>query len=109
MAPFDGYKKTTRIVHGAARTGRWDYSHHVVPPLTASATFRLESVKQRGGVGRTRQDGGQHGALVVMILIGDEELVEARDQRRVGRARGEGGAGEQDQGGPGQFRHPDAV
>jgi methionine-gamma-lyase len=47
-----GYKKTTRIVHGAARTGRWDYSHHVVPPLTASTTFRLESVK-RGARGFT--------------------------------------------------------
>lgn len=42
----EGYKKTTRIVHGVARTGRWDYSHHVVPPLTASTTFRLESVKR---------------------------------------------------------------
>ena len=48
----DGYKKTTRIVHGAARTGRWDYSHHVVPPLSASTTFRLESVK-RGARGFT--------------------------------------------------------
>src|SRR3989344_4560405 len=41
-----GYKKTTRIVHGAAKTPRWDYAHHVVPPLTASTTFRLESVKR---------------------------------------------------------------
>src|SRR3990167_4524545 len=41
-----GYKKTTRIVHGAAKTRRWDYAHHVVPPLTASTTFRLESVKR---------------------------------------------------------------
>lgn len=48
----NGYKKTTRIVHGAARTGRWDYSHHVVPPLTASTTFRLESVS-RGARGFT--------------------------------------------------------
>ena len=48
----EGYKKTTRIVHGAARTGRWDYSHHVVPPLTASTTFRLESV-ERGARGFT--------------------------------------------------------
>ena len=47
-----GYKTTTRIVHGAARTGRWDYSHHVVPPLTASTTFRLESV-ERGARGFT--------------------------------------------------------
>lgn len=48
----DGYKKTTRIVHGAARTARWDYSHHAVPPLTASTTFRLESV-ERGARGFT--------------------------------------------------------
>ena len=42
----EGYKKTTRIVHGAAKTPRWGYAHHVVPPLTASTTFRLESVKR---------------------------------------------------------------
>jgi len=52
----DGYKKTTRIVHGAARTARWDYSHHVVPPLTASTTFRLESVS-RGARGFTEFGG----------------------------------------------------
>ena len=50
--PTQGYKKTTRIVHGAAKTSRWDYSHHVVPPLTASTTFRLETVK-RGARGFT--------------------------------------------------------
>ncbi len=50
--PAAGYKKTTRIVHGPARTERWDYSHHAVPPLTASTTFRLESV-ERGARGFT--------------------------------------------------------
>ena len=49
---LETYKKTTRIVHGAAKTPRWDYAHHVVPPLTASTTFRLESV-QRGARGFT--------------------------------------------------------
>ena len=52
ITPPQGYKKTTRIVHGAAKTSRWDYSHHVVPPLTASTTFRLETVK-RGARGFT--------------------------------------------------------
>lgn len=33
----------TRMIHGAARSRRWDYDHHVVPPMTASATFRLDS------------------------------------------------------------------
>lgn len=42
----DGYKKTTKIVHGPAQTGKWDFSRHVVPPLTSSSTYRLESVSR---------------------------------------------------------------
>src|ERR1051325_10437932 len=40
----------TRLIHGASRTPKWDYSHHVIPPLTSSATFRLSS-SQRGAKG----------------------------------------------------------
>ena len=46
MAKHDGYKRTTRIVHGAARSPRWDYTHHVVPPITSSTAYRLESVRR---------------------------------------------------------------
>ncbi len=47
------YSKTTRIIHGAAKTARWDFSHHVVPPLTSTSTYRLESVR-RGAAGFER-------------------------------------------------------
>ncbi|MBI5765034.1 MAG: aminotransferase class I/II-fold pyridoxal phosphate-dependent enzyme [Planctomycetes bacterium] len=40
----------TRMIHGQSRSRRWDYSHHVVPPITSSATFRLESAA-RGAQG----------------------------------------------------------
>jgi cystathionine beta-lyase/cystathionine gamma-synthase len=40
----------TRLIHGVQHTGRWDYNHHVVPPITASATYRLESAA-RGAMG----------------------------------------------------------
>ncbi|NOX59310.1 MAG: cystathionine gamma-lyase [Planctomycetes bacterium] len=40
----------TRLIHGLSHTGRWDYNHHVVPPITASAAFRLDSA-QRGAQG----------------------------------------------------------
>lgn len=40
----------TRLIHGATRSSKWDYEHHVVPPMTASATFRLESAA-RGAQG----------------------------------------------------------
>lgn len=40
----------TRMIHGRSRSRRWDYSHHVVPPISSSATFRLDSV-ERGAQG----------------------------------------------------------
>ena len=44
------YHMRTRLIHGTAVTKRWDYDHHVIPPLTSSTTFRLKSV-QRGAEG----------------------------------------------------------
>ncbi|MFQ5662792.1 MAG: trans-sulfuration enzyme family protein [Terriglobia bacterium] len=41
------YRMRSRLIHGSFATKRWDYDHHVIPPLTSSATFRLSSV-QRG-------------------------------------------------------------
>lgn len=40
----------TRLIHGVGRTRKWDYGHHVVPPLTSSVTFRLDST-ERGARG----------------------------------------------------------
>lgn len=40
----------TRMIHGAFRSRRWDYEHHVVPPITSSVAFRLDSV-ERGARG----------------------------------------------------------
>lgn len=40
----------TRLIHGRTHTRKWEYSHHVVPPQSCSATFRLDSVA-RGAQG----------------------------------------------------------
>src|SRR3990172_8276808 len=45
-----GYHIRSRLIHGRSHSARWDYNHHVVPPMTASATFRLDSV-HRGAQG----------------------------------------------------------
>ena len=45
--PREHYRLRTRLIHGSFASGRWDYDHHVVPPQSSSATFRLRSV-QRG-------------------------------------------------------------
>jgi len=49
-SPNSGYKIRTRLIHGTSKTPKWDYSHHVVPPITSSATFRLSST-HRGAQG----------------------------------------------------------
>lgn len=42
--------KRSFLVHGQYWTPKWDFSHHVVPPITSSSTYRLES-SERGAQG----------------------------------------------------------
>ena len=46
----EDYKMRTHLIHGNFESQKWDYSHHVVPPVSHSATFRLSSV-HRGAQG----------------------------------------------------------
>lgn len=43
-AKNDDYRIRTQLIHGVSDSSRWDYDHHVVPPMSASTTFRLNSV-----------------------------------------------------------------
>ena len=44
------YSVPSFLIHGQQHTEQWDYGHHVVPPLSASSTFRLDSAT-RGEAG----------------------------------------------------------
>lgn len=46
----EGYRIRTQLIHGKSKSAKWDYSHHVIPPISSSATFRLSS-SQRGAKG----------------------------------------------------------
>jgi methionine-gamma-lyase len=50
MARKQGYKVTTRLVHGPEHSAKWDFEHHVTPPLSSSTTYRLDSA-ERGSRG----------------------------------------------------------
>ncbi len=45
-----GYAPETRLIWGKSFTPKWDYSHHVIPPISSSSTFRLSTTK-RGAKG----------------------------------------------------------
>jgi cystathionine beta-lyase/cystathionine gamma-synthase len=46
MARKPEYKATTRLVHGPVHSAKWDFTHHVTPPLSSSTTYRLDSAKR---------------------------------------------------------------
>ena len=48
--PREKYRIRTRLVHGESKTNHWDFNHHIVPPMSSSAAYRLESV-HRGAQG----------------------------------------------------------
>jgi methionine-gamma-lyase len=44
------YSTEARLIYGEMDDPRWDYSHHLLPPISASATYRLDSAR-RGAQG----------------------------------------------------------
>ena len=50
--PNHKYSTEAHLIYGESQDPRWDYSHHLVPPISSSATFRLDTT-QRGAQGFT--------------------------------------------------------
>lgn len=46
MAKKKTYKQTTRLVHGPSHSTKWDFTHHVTPPLSSSTTYRLDTARR---------------------------------------------------------------
>jgi cystathionine beta-lyase/cystathionine gamma-synthase len=44
------YAHRTLFIHGRDRSPRWDFNHHVVPPISSSAAYRLDA-SARGAQG----------------------------------------------------------
>ncbi|MBS4027780.1 MAG: aminotransferase class I/II-fold pyridoxal phosphate-dependent enzyme [Ignavibacteriales bacterium] len=44
------YSTETELIYGKTVSKKWDFNHHVVPPISSSSTFRLDSAK-RGAQG----------------------------------------------------------
>ncbi len=50
--PERPHSKEAHLIYGRMDDPLWDYSHHLLPPISASATYRLDSA-QRGAQGFT--------------------------------------------------------
>ncbi len=63
------YSMETHLIYGKDTTNKWDYSHHVVAPMSSSVIFRLDSV-ERGAEGFSEfanTEGTPEGALPIYI------------------------------------------
>ena len=52
MKDTKSYSVETHLIYGESQDPLWDYSHHLLPPISSSATYRLDSA-QRGAQGFT--------------------------------------------------------
>lgn len=82
------YDPATRLIHGQMRTEAWEYGHHLVPPISTSATFRLDS-SVRGAMGF--QDYGQTDRADQHIYIYDRLREPNKDMLEENLAQAEGG------------------
>ncbi len=46
----EDYRMRTHLIHGNFESKKWDYDHHVIPPISHSTAFRLSSL-HRGAQG----------------------------------------------------------
>lgn len=46
----NNYSTEAHLIYGRSQDPKWDYSHHLLPPISSSATYRLDSA-QRGAEG----------------------------------------------------------
>lgn len=70
------YHLDSLLIHGKTNSENWDYSHHLVPPISASATFKLDSV-ERGAQGfiefahNDNPDGADHRPIYIYERLGE--------------------------------------
>ncbi len=50
MAKNKDYRERSVLIHGKFRSEKWDFADHILPPITTSVAFRLESA-ERGAEG----------------------------------------------------------
>lgn len=62
----------TQAIHGEFVSKSWEFSHHLIPPMTASTTFRLESL-ERGAQGFSTFAGPQDPTKPIWIYDRLEE------------------------------------
>ncbi|MFQ5749181.1 MAG: trans-sulfuration enzyme family protein [Planctomycetota bacterium] len=84
------YSRDSFLIHGRRKTKHWDFSHHVVPPISSSSTFRLESHDrgESGFCGFADPEATEYTKSHIFIYERLDEPVRAMLEERLAAAEG---------------------
>ncbi len=85
----NGHKVRTHLIRGTFHSRYWDYDHHIIPPISASAAYRLDSAN-RGAQGFS-QFGSEPTDEEIPIYIYDRLSEPTRDMLEENLAYAEDG------------------
>ncbi len=86
----EDYKLRTHMIHGNYDSKKWDYDHHVVPPVSQSTAFRLSSLGRgaRGFVQFASADEHLSGHIPIYIYDRLEEPTRSMLEENLAYAEG---------------------
>ena len=86
----EDYKLRTHMIHGNFESKKWDYDHHVVPPVSHTTAFRLSSLGRgaRGFVQFASADEHLSGHIPIYIYDRLEEPTRSMLEENLAYAHG---------------------
>jgi methionine-gamma-lyase len=86
----EDYRLRTHLIHGDFESKKWDYNHHVVPPVSHSTAFRLSSLERgaRGFVQFASADEALSGHIPIYIYDRLDEPTRAMLEENLAYAEG---------------------
>ncbi len=86
------YSRHSFLVHGKYLTSKWDFKHHVVPPISSSSTYRLETAERgkAGFCGYSDPKGREHRRSEIFIYDRLDEPTRAMLEERLAFVEGGG-------------------
>src|SRR6266852_4498745 len=84
------YRMRTQLIHGSVESTRWDYDHHVIPPISSSTAYRLSSAHRgvQGFLEFARDDAGTTKRVPIYIYDRLDEPTRGMLEENLAQAEG---------------------
>jgi methionine-gamma-lyase len=86
----EGYRMRTNLIHGNFESKHWEFNHHIIPPMSASAAYRLGSVHRgtQGFVDFASEEADMSGNVPIYIYDRLDEPTRGLLEENLAQAEG---------------------